>query len=727
MKKLSAQVLFAWLVRGGRRFLRLSSGKEFYSNNTIPEFSEDFNEKGKKCFFQGDLLGALNCFDVALSIKPDWAEVFSNRGAALKGLKRFSEAIDSFNIALSINPDDTYAFYNKGLTLLELNSPADALDCFDAALTATPFWAEAHNGRGIALKELGRLEDSMKCFDAALAISPNWAEVLCNRGQLLQELKRLEEALESYNAALVVDPERYEAYAKRGVLLFNLRRHEEALTDFNAALAINKNLFDIHGFKGLVLLQQNKTEQALESFESALEVESDCADVHFHRGVAFLSLQRYEDALASFNLALSLIPDWAEAHYNRGVAFNELMRKEEALACFDLALSINHDFPDAHNSRGVLLNDLERQEDALASYNAALSIAPQHAEALNNRGVVGSDLIGPDFALENFNAALAIKPDYIDAKFNKSLILIQTGFYPEGWMLYESRWKRANVKKQFDFRDPSWLGQENIVGKTLLIYPEQGFGDYIQFCRYALILKDIGVNVLFEVPKALVSVISTLNGDFAIVEKGGDLPSFDFQCPVMSLPLALGTEIEKIPAPIPYLFADKILVEKWRKKLGSTEKLRVGLVWSGSATHKKDYARSIPLEFFGRILELPLEFHSLQKEIRPHDEVVLPRFSQVRCHAEELGDFSDTAALIAMMDLVISVDTSVAHLACAMGKEVWILLPHAPDFRWMLERGDSPWYPTATLIRQPKNGDWNSVLLEVERKLSAKFFSDCLS
>ena len=743
MKKIFTQ-LRLWLRNND--FLR--SGCQFKS-------PEELNEHGKSLFLIGDFENALKCFSAALKIKPDYAAAYSNCGTVLKGLKRFPEAIVSFDAALTINPGEVNALHNKGLTLLELQRAADALACFDAVLAINPHFAEAHNGRGVVLRELRRGDEGIASFDAALAIRPEWAEAYCNRGLLLQELKRFPEALDSYGAALTIAPNNCDPYIKRGALLLDLMRLEEALADFDAALAIDPYSLEVHALRGQTLLHLNRPEEALASFNAALAIEPDCvnalfsrgvilqmakqwedaldslnhallfapehAEAHFYCGVIFLALRRFEDALVSFDAALTIMPDWAEAHHNRGVACSGLFRNSEALACFDRALSLKPDFVEAHNYRGVVLNDLGRQEESLASYDKALAIDPRHAVAYNNRGVVASDIKGPEFALESFNAALDICPGYIDAKYNKSIVLIQMGFYREGWALYEWRWMRDGVKSQFGFREPSWLGEDVISGKTLLIYPEQGFGDYIQFCRYALLLVDMGANVVLEVPKPLLQVISSLGAELSIVEKGRGLPPFDYQCPVMSLPLALGTEIETIPAKNPYLYADPVRLEKWGKRLGKTGKIRVGLVWSGSPTHKKDAARSISLGLFSKILELPLEFHCLQKEIRGEDAVVLSKFAHLQRHAEELIDFSETAALIAMMDLVVSVDTSVAHLACAMGKETWILLPYAPDYRWMLERDDSPWYPTATLIRQAKTGDWNSLLSKVERKLASKY------
>ncbi len=251
-----------------------------------------------------------------------------------------------------------------------------------------------------------------------------------------------------------------------------------------------------------------------------------------------------------------------------------------------------------------------------------------------------------------------------------------------------------------------------------MIYPEQGFGDYIQCIRYAALVEQLGAKVILEVPSRLLTLCSTLKGQPILIENGKPLPSFDYHCPVMSLPLALKTTVETIPAQIPYLYADDQRKKRWNEKLGNKTVTRIGLVWSGSTTHKSDHKRSLLLNQLTSLLVLPFEFHSLQKEIREIDVKTLTDFPKIHQHQDDQRDFSDAAALIDEMDLVISVDTAVAHLSGAMGKKTFILLPYSPDYRWMLDRADSPWYPTATLFRQPSVGDWDSVIAEIRQLLS---------
>ena len=311
-----------------------------------------------------------------------------------------------------------------------------------------------------------------------------------------------------------------------------------------------------------------------------------------------------------------------------------------------------------------------------------------------------------------------MKSDFANAYWNKSLVELTLGNYEQGWKLFEWRWKSFSKKCVREFSESLWLGDFSISGKTVLIYSEYGLGDVIQFCRYIKMIKDLGATVILEVDSPLVSLLSTLKTDVTIIEECSSLPAIDFQCPMMSLPLAFKTTVESIPSDIPYLFVDVDKQRVWKERLGTKTKKRIGFVCSGSTIHKDDTKRSVPLHLLKPLLDLPFEFHLLQKEIRSDDEAFLAENSQIQTHQEDLIDFSDTAALIKEMDLVISVDTSVAHLAGALGCPVWILIAWKPDWRWLLDRTDSPWYPTATLFRQPEMGSWESVISDVCQRLS---------
>ncbi len=639
----------------------------------------------------GRVREAIDLYLKMLRKHPDNPQLLLGLGIAYFQTDQFRKSVDSLKRYVLINPHNAAALCILGTALTTLNRPEDALSSLDHALRIEPAYPEALNSRGLALRGLKRHEEAVASYERALALNPDYAEAHNNRGVALRELKRHEEALASYDKAVAVKPDYGEAHNNRGLALRELKRHEEALA----------------------------------SYDKAVAAQPDYAEAHNNRGVVLCELRRFSEALGSYEKALALNPNYAEAHNNRGAALRGLMRHDEALASYEKALALNPNYGEAHNNRGVVLGELKQPDKALTCYTNALKIIPDYADAYYNQGLALFNLNRLDDALASYDQAVSIKPDYAEAHWNKSLLLLLTGKFPEGWSLYDWRLKRSDTSRDYrSFSKPSWRGETDIQGKRLLIQCEQGLGDVVQFCRYALKLHALGAKIILEVQGSLIPLVSTMQCPMHIVAKGAVLPEFDAYCPIMSLPYAFNTTLETIPADVPYLFGNESKVREWQHRLGSKDKPRVGLVWSGSETHQNDSNRSIRLERLLPLLSASIEWHSLQKLYRENDIPILDRHSEIKQHQEDLRDFSDTAALIECLDLVISVDTSVAHVAGAIGKPVWILLPYHPDFRWMLERTDSPWYPTAKLYRQPKSEDWQSVihqvLLELEEFIASK-------
>jgi hypothetical protein len=597
---------------------------------------------------------------------------------------RVQEAIRLYCALLPQQKNNAHLLFLLGTANAQIGQIGIAQQHLKRSLALNPQNPFANHNHADVLLSLKRPDEALACCDKALTLKPDFAEAHNTRGRALQALKRPDEALTSYDQALSLRPDYAEAYYNRGVALQDLQREDEALASYDQALSLAPGMVQGHN----------------------------------NRGLALQELRRPDEALASYDKALSLDPGHIEALNNRGNALQDLKRLDEALACYDKVLSLKPDDAEAHYNRGTVLQDLGRPDAALASYDKALSLRPDYLEAYNNRGNVLQSLLRLDEARASFDKAQTLKPDHAEACWNKSLLLMLTGQYIEGWEQYEWRFKTRAMKHHYpDFSQPAWRGQDSLQGKTLLICAEQGFGDVIQFCRYLPQLSQLGARILFEVPKALESLVSTLNCPMTVVTKGSALPPFDAYCPVMSLPHAFKTTVETIPATVPYLGSERSKVEAWHKKLGEKTRLRIGVVWSGAAGHKNDANRSIRLEDFLPLTERPVEWHSLQKIYRPQDLDKLGLHPEIHQHQDDLNDFSDTAALIECMDLVICVDTSVAHVAGALGKPVWILLPFSPDFRWMLERDDTPWYPSARLFRQSGIGDWQSVIAQVGSEL----------
>ncbi len=429
----------------------------------------------------------------------------------------------------------------------------------------------------------------------------------------------------------------------------------------------------------------NDLVKALLIYDEIISIDKNNAEAYFHKALIFTKLKNYEEALRSYDLVIKIRPDFEEAYVNRGVILSILMNPIEALKNFDLAIKLNPNHAIAHNNKGNVLTELSRFDEAIKNYEKAVKIDPNYADAFNNI----------------------------------ALLKLLLGDYEEGWRLFEWRWKGPQKKEFRDFKKPLWLGNESIKNKTILILSEQGFGDFIQFYRYCILVEKLGAKIIIETPKELTSLIKNQNKSNIIISKGEPLPEFDFYCPIMSLPLAFGTNIHNIPAISPYINIDSGKLNFWRSKLINKKRVRVGIVWSGAQNKETDFNRSLILSQLSPLFDLPLDFYVLQKKIRDIDKDYLFQSNNIYDFHELIEDFSDTAVLISEMDIVISVDTSVAHLAGALDKPLWVLLPYVADYRWMIDRIDSPWYPSATLFRQKETNNWDNVISSIVRSLSS--------
>ncbi|SDR85282.1 tetratricopeptide repeat protein [Bradyrhizobium canariense] len=475
--------------------------------------------------------------------------------------------------------------------------------------------------------------------------------------------------------------------------------------------------FDALHLLGMLNFQRRRMVEALRFLAAALKANPDSSDALSNLGLALHTAGHYAEAISSYRSALQLVPDHPEILYNLGNACLELRRFAEAESSYDAALASKPDHVGALVNRGNALLALNEPIKALASYDAALAVMPGHPQILTNRGHTLRRLDRPVEALEEFKAALAAAPEFAEAHFEAGMTHLTFGDFDAGWKAYEWRWKTgAFARRCRSFRAPLWLGNEPVSGRTILLHAEQGFGDSIQFIRYAPLLVSQGANVICEVQAELQPLLAQLDG-VRVIASGEPLPAFDLHCPLLSLPLAFKTRVETVPAAVPYLAAPAVRLDYWRGRLPQALP-RAGFVWSGSSTHKNDGNRSIPLARLAALFENPpVQCVSLQSELRSADRDVLRDLPKLVHLGDDIGDFTDTAAIISLLDVVISVDTAVAHLAGALGKPVVILLPHAADFRWMRDREDTPWYPTAKLLRQPTFGDWDSVIVRLHDEL----------
>lgn len=569
---------------------------------------------------------------------------------------------------------------------------------------------------GVEHHRAGRLKEAEGVYLQVLKAAPGNPDALHLLGAIAHQAGKHEAALEWIDQALRSQPENPVLLINRGNILQRLRRYEDAIASYDKVLAVRPDHAGVLADRGNALLVLGRCEQALASYARALAITPDSFVALSNRGNALQDLGRYEEALASYDGALALKPGYAEALNNRGLVLKALKRHEEALGSYDQALAIKPDYVQALSNRGLVLEALNRYAESLASYDRALALDPGHAEALSNRGNALKALGRYGEALASFDRALAIAPDYAEAHWNESLCRLLMGDFERGWKEYEWRWKWKHfTSARRTFSQPLWLGREDVAGKTILLHAEQGLGDTIQFCRYAKFVAGRGATVLLQVQPQLQALLGGLEGVGRTLAFGEAVPDFDFHCPLMSLPLALGTRLDTVPCGIPYLFVEPRNRAAWESRLGPKRAPRIGLAWSGNPSHDNEPNRSVPLAMLLDAIPAGVELYSLQKEVRPADQAVLDRRPDILHFGE---NFVETAALAMCMDLVISVDTSIVHLAGALGRPVWLLLSASLDWRWLLEREDSPWYPTARLYRQGRAGDWAGVLERLRGDLS---------
>jgi tetratricopeptide (TPR) repeat protein len=543
------------------------------------------------------------------------------------------------------------------------------------------------------------------------------ANALHQRGQL-------ESARILYEEILKIQPMHFDALHLLGVIAAQSKNPEKAADLIAKAIKINPNHAATYCNRATALQELNQFDAAVDSYDKAIALKPDYALAHCNRGNVLKALRRFEAALASYDRAIALKDDFPEAYSNRGNVLQELRQFEAALANYDKAIAIKADYAEAYFNRGCLLKQLGQFAAALASFDQAIAIKADYAEAHVNRGVMLKELHRLEEALASYNRAIAIKRDFAEAYVNRSTALLLRGDLERGWLDYEWRRKRdsgLSVREERHFRQPLWVGESSIAGKTILLHSEQGLGDTLQFCRYAKLVSDLGARVILEAQAPLTSLLACLEGVSRVVARGDFLPDFDCHCPLLSLPLAFRTTLQTISAETPYLRSDPVKIARWQARLGGRTRPRIGLAWSGNPKQTHDLRRSVRLAEWIPHLPAEFQFFSLQNAVRDTDRKALLDNPDIANFTDELNDFADTAAFCECMDLVISVDTSVAHLSAALGKQTWVLLSFNPDWRWLLERDDSPWYPTAKLYRQRSLGEWSEVFERVRAELTRTF------
>jgi tetratricopeptide (TPR) repeat protein len=534
----------------------------------------------------------------------------------------------------------------------------------------------------------------------------------------LHQQGRLRDAEKLYARTLKAAPDNFDALHLLGLVKAQSGQMGEAFRLMSAALKINPNVPDVLINFANVLHALKRDSEALHCLDKAIALRPGDPEAMLYRGNALSALNRAEEAVSCFDAVLARNPGRAEALLNRGTALAALGRHARALADFDAILAQAPNNVEALYNRGTALLDLNRFSDAIETFDRLLAQAAPHARGWNNRGRALQALNRHTEAVASFEKAIAIDKAYADAHSNLALSLLTLGELRQGFAEYEWRWKRAGMADtRRGYRGRLWLGEFPLGQRTILVTAEQGLGDTIQFIRYAPLLARAGATVVVEVQPELKTLLERVAGVTSCHARGEPLPAYDVYCPLGSLPLALKTELPAIPADIPYLHADEARIAKWRSSVSPLRGKRVALAWAGHARHPNDHNRSIDLKLLEPLFALQeISFISLQRDLRAGDDEILARYgiSQV---GDEVADMADTAAIVALADLTIAVDTSVVHLAGALGRDAWALLPYSPDWRWTLSGERSPWYPQVRLLRQSTPGDWPGVIAAVHDAL----------
>ena len=534
----------------------------------------------------------------------------------------------------------------------------------------------------------GQLSEARRHYERTLQLQPGHVQALVFLAVMALDSEDAAEAIRCCRTAISVDPHCVAAYLTLGQAHFQVREFAAAVADYDRLVAVQPRLAVAHLQRGLALGELQRVTEAIDSLDRAIALECNDSRPHFARGDLLKETGNFAAALAS---------------YDQGIASGAA---DAQIFC----------------NRGYLLGQLGRPRDALDSYDRAIAIDPRHADAWLNRGAALLELGEFQASIDSYTQAVAVRPGYAEAYFGRAFASLLVGDLNPGWRDYEWRWEIVNsltYSERRSFPQPRWDGTAPLAGKTILVHREQGLGDALQFCRYATLLAARGATVILEVHKPLMALLARLDGVAQVIERGSALPQFDYWCPLLSLPLAFQTRLETIPAAARYLAGDPAKVAGWRARLGARTGKRVGLVWSGGEVHPNDRNRSMSLAVLIGHLPPGMQYLCLQDNIRPRDRDALATAPQLREVTAELRDFSDTAALCECMDVVITIDSSVAHLSGALGKPTWLLLPKAPDWRWLLGRDDSPWYPSVRLYRQTVPGDWSDPLRRVCADLSA--------
>jgi Flp pilus assembly protein TadD len=669
----------------------------------------------------GRLQEAEQLYRQILARQPGHVMAMHHLGMIAHQVGRNDIAVDLLRRVITLNPNLPEAHSNFGNVLRIEGQLDEAIAACRQAIALRPNYAEAHNNLGLALKDKGQPDEAIAAYHQAIALKPNYAEAHNNLGIALMDKGQLDEATAACRRAIKLKPNYAEAHNNLGNSFQIKGQTEEAIAAYRQAIALRPNYAKAVGNLGKVLKEKGKLDEAIAAYRQAIVLNPNYAETHNNLGIALTDKGQLDEAIAAYRQAIKLKPNFAEAHNNLGFSLRDKGQHEEAMVACRQAITLKPRFPEAHSNLGNALRDKGLLDEAIVAYRQAIMLRPGFSEAMSNLGNALRDNGQLEEAVDSYRRAIALKPDLADAHYNLALTLLLCGDFQPGWEEHEWRWKCTNFPSaRRNFSQSQWNGGA-LETCTLLLHTEQGLGDAIQFIRYLPLVVQRGGKIIVECRAELQRLLRTMHEKCKILARGEPLPAFDLHCPLLSLPLVFGTMLDNIPKTVPYLHADMQDAKKWQERMDGqlpiVKVVKVGLVWAGKL--KPDPNRSMKLSSLAPLGQVPgVRFFSLQKGTAAAEAKTPPTGMELVDWTSELKDFADTAALIANLDLVISIDTSVAHLAGAMGKPVWTLLPFNSDWRWLLERQDSPWYPTMRLFRQETPGDWQTPIQKLTEELS---------
>ncbi|MBO1348069.1 MAG: tetratricopeptide repeat protein [Hormoscilla sp. GUM202] len=582
---------------------------------------------------------------------------------------------------------------------------------------------------GFQAQQNGKIDAAIACFSKAISIDPEFAEAHRRLGMALKKQGKLAEATQHYKRAINLKPDLLDAHVNLGVVLRKQGLPQEAIAAYQKALQINPNAANVHNNIGNVYRDLGRVDEAASSYQRAIAIQPDYVDPIVSLGSIFQEQDKLEDAIAMYDRAIAMEPNSASVRSNLGVALKDVGRLDEAKVHLERAIALDPNYAIGYSNLGLVLEEMDRVDEAEAMSRQAIALDPNFTDAYHNLAVALHRKCQLQASIASYERAIDLNPQFAEAHMGLAITLMLAGDYRRGFAEYEWRWQLKHIQRP-ELNQPEWQG-ESLDGKTILLYTEQGFGDTINFIRYVPLVRargsnvNVNVKVIVMCKPAVYRLLQTVDGIDRVVIKGEELPSFDVKAALLSLPRILGNTWETIPTQVPYVKAvlSEALAGEEALKLGTgetpilrTEQLKVGIVWAGNPSNKNDRRRSTTLSYFQQLLEIPgIAFYSLQKGSRTAD--ITPEIGNLVNLDPLLKDFADTAAIVRQLDLVITVDTAVAHLAGALGKPVWVLLCHCPDWRWRLTYENSPWYPTIRLFRQQQPGDWSELFARVKSAL----------